>query len=94
MKYLIEPTNLKTSIQLHRKGLKYSIIVTRFKSDGGIDYKDYIEVFTRSRARSIIVDVIEENFYWGMKASEMEICNYTKVNLKISYIKVWNCWRG
>lgn len=89
MKYILEPTLLRTNIQVYRKGLKYKVIVARFNKIGDLTSRTYYETFFSFKVRKFIVDVLDVEAYNGIGFSEIEIYNYTKMILNLG-IKTHN----
>ena len=90
MKYILEPTTLRTTIQVFKKGLRYRLIVTKFNRGGDRILKEYYEAFTGASVKRFIIGVLEEDFFNGITSKEIEITNFTKLNIKLGLIKVYN----
>ena len=93
MKYIIKPSQLRLGVQIFKRGFKYTSLVTYFTKDGKLDRKEYYTTYTKYGVKSRLVDLLDEAFFEGIRSSEIEVTNFTNINLDLGLIRIHNLIR-
>lgn len=90
MQYIIKPSQLRVCIQISKKGFKYTVLVVYFTKDDKIDRKAYYTTYTKYGVKSRLVSLLDEAFFEGIRSSEVEVTNFTNINLDLGLIRIYN----
>lgn len=88
MQYIIEPSQLRVCIQVFKKGFKYTVLVVYFTKDDKIDRKEYYTTYTKYGVKSRLVNLLDEAFFEGVRSTEIEVTNFTNINLDLGLIRI------
>lgn len=88
MKFIIEPRQVRITIQIAKKGLKYVVIASHFTEEGYLDFKDYYTTYFKYNVRKFIVDLLDEAVFDGIRSTDIEVFNFTRIRIKLGNIKV------